>query len=170
MTPRCRPGDTQACVIRAGHKPACMLALLPACLVLAGPARAEVASEFWPEIGVFVQLNDRSRACQPGLYIFKGENTLPDDMDGDPTDGVDPITYAPLTPAILGGIANFRVAYLEAGRYTAAFTCDFGVDIDPTRSEFNPLAVPSAGTPPLMRFTRRMIDISAGTQTSLTFP
>ena len=63
MTPRCTPSDTQACVIRAGHKPAYMLALLPACLVLAGPARAEVASEFWPEIGVFVQLNDRSRAC-----------------------------------------------------------------------------------------------------------
>ena len=63
MTPRCRPGDTQACVVRAGHKSACLLALLPACLAFAGPARAEVASEFWPEIGVFVQLNDRSRAC-----------------------------------------------------------------------------------------------------------
>jgi hypothetical protein len=37
--------------------------LLPACLAFAGPARAEVASEFWPEVGVFVQLNDRSRAC-----------------------------------------------------------------------------------------------------------
>ena len=63
MTPRCTPSDTQACVIRAGHKSACLLALLPACLAFAGPARAEVASEFWPEIGVFVQLNDRSRAC-----------------------------------------------------------------------------------------------------------
>ncbi len=52
----------------------------------------------------------------------------------------------------------------------AAFTCDFGVDIDPTRSEFNPLAVPPAGTPPVMRFTRRVFDISAGMQTSLTFP
>ena len=109
-------------------------------------------------------------ACKAGVYIFKSENTLPDDMDGDPTDGVDPIIYAPLTPTTTGGIANFRMSYLEAGRYTAAFTCDFGVDIDPTRSEFNPLAVPPTGTPPVMRFTRRLFDISAGTQTSLTFP
>ena len=63
MTPRCRPSDTQACVIRASRKPACLLALLPACLAFAGPVRAEDASEFWPEVSVFVQLNDRSRAC-----------------------------------------------------------------------------------------------------------
>ena len=120
--------------------------------------------------GIANLLGSTPLACQPGVYIFKGENTLPDDMDGDPTDGVDPVTSLPLTPAIPGCTANFRVAYLEAGRYTAAFTCDFGVDIDPTRSEFNPLAVPPAGTPPVMRFTRRVFDISAGMQTSLTFP
>lgn len=123
------------------------------------------------DVSSLAALVERSPStCQAGVYIFKGENTLPDDMDGDPTDGVDPVTYTPLTPTTIGGVVNFRVSYLEAGRYTAAFTCDFGVDVDPTRSEFNPLAIPPAGTPPVMRFTRRLFDISAGTQTSLTIP
>lgn len=115
-------------------------------------------------------LGSSPSTCQPDIYIFKGENTLPDDMDGDPTDGVDPITYAPLMPIMVGGVANFRMSYLEAGRYTVALTCQFGVDIDPTRSEFNPLAVPPLGTPPVMRFVKRYFDVSAGAETSLTLP
>lgn len=115
-------------------------------------------------------LENSPSTCQPGIYIFKGENTLPDDMDGDPTDGVDPITYAPLTPMMVGGVANFRMSYLEAGRYTVALTCQFGVDIDPTRSEFNPLVVPPLGTPPVMRFVNRYFDVTAGVEASLTLP
>jgi hypothetical protein len=116
------------------------------------------------------QFQIASTACKPGLYIFKGENTLPDDMDGDQTDGIDPIVYLPLTPTTPEGVAEFRVAYLEAGRYTVATTCDFDVDVDPTRNEFNPLATPPVGAQPVMRFVRRYFDVSAGAQTSLLLP
>ncbi len=109
-------------------------------------------------------------ACDAGAYIFKGENTLPDDMDGDQTDGVDPLVYMPLIPQTSTGVVTFRVTYLEAGRYTAAFTCNFGIDVDPTRNEFNPLETPPEGAPARMRFVRRNFDITPGTQTSLTIP
>jgi len=109
-------------------------------------------------------------ACDAGAYIFRGYGTAPDDMDGDPTDGVDPIAYTPLTRGAPGVASNFRFSYLEAGQYTAAFTCNFGVDIDPTRNEFNPLETPPVGTPPTMRFVRRNFDVSAGSQTLLNFP
>lgn len=121
-------------------------------------------------VSLATALEKSPSTCQPGLYLFKGDNTLPDDMDGDPTDGVDPIVYTTLVPAVPGGLASFRVSYLEAGRYTAAFTCDFGVDIDPTRNEFNPLAIPPSGTPRAMQFVRRSVDVIAGSHTPLNFP
>ena len=53
-----------------------MLALLTACLAFCGPARAEDASEFWPEVGVFVQLNDRSRVCSDAAHARGKESNI----------------------------------------------------------------------------------------------
>jgi len=48
---------------RASQRVKSLFALVCAGVALTGAAKAEDTSEFWPEIGVFVQLNDRSRAC-----------------------------------------------------------------------------------------------------------
>ena len=63
MSLACKSNGTPASVIRASRGLACLLTLLSACLAGSGTARAEDTSEFWPEVGVFVQLNERSRAC-----------------------------------------------------------------------------------------------------------
>ena len=55
-------------------------ALVYACLACAGSAHAEDASEFWPEIGVFVQLNDRSRACFDAAHA-RGKESDVQSMD-----------------------------------------------------------------------------------------
>lgn len=88
--------------------------------------------------------------CDAGLYLFQGHDQTPDDMDGDPTDGLDPIVYLPLDPLRERTVIDYRVHYLEAGNYTLAFTCDFGIDDDPTSSENG------------QRFNTRNVVVAAG--------
>lgn len=74
-------------------------------------------------------------ACDAGLYLFAGTDQTPDDMDGDPADGADPVVYLPLDPTREKTRATYRIHYLETGPYTLALTCRFGVDTDPAISE-----------------------------------
>jgi len=60
----------------AGRKLDCVLALACASLCLAGEARAETASEFWPELNGFVQLNERSRAFFDLAYALGKESDV----------------------------------------------------------------------------------------------
>jgi len=53
-----------------------MLALACASLSLAVEARAEAASEFWPELGAFKQLNERSRVCLDAAYALGKESDV----------------------------------------------------------------------------------------------
>jgi hypothetical protein len=53
-----------------------MLALACTSLFLAIEARAEAASEFWPEVGVFKQLNERSRVCLDAAYALGKESDV----------------------------------------------------------------------------------------------
>jgi hypothetical protein len=53
-----------------------LFALVGAGLAFARAAQAEDTSEFWPEIGVFVQLNDRSRACLDAAHARGKESDL----------------------------------------------------------------------------------------------
>jgi len=60
----------------AGRKLDCVLALACASLCLAGEARAETASEFWPELAAFKQLNERSRVCLDAAYALGKESDV----------------------------------------------------------------------------------------------
>ena len=53
-----------------------MLALACASLSLAAEARAEAASELWPELNGFVQLNERSRAFFDAAYALGKESDV----------------------------------------------------------------------------------------------
>ena len=53
-----------------------MLALACASLCLAVEARAEATSEFWPELGAFKQLNERSRVCLDAAYALGKESDV----------------------------------------------------------------------------------------------
>jgi hypothetical protein len=60
----------------AGRQFACVLAMAGASLSLAGGARAADASEFWPELNGFVQLNDRTRAFFDLAYALGKESDV----------------------------------------------------------------------------------------------
>jgi hypothetical protein len=47
-----------------------------ACLSIAGPVQAEDKQELWPELGAFVQLNDRARACFDASYALGKESDV----------------------------------------------------------------------------------------------
>lgn len=81
-------------------------------------------------------------SCAPGttpaVYVFEGPGAPPDDVNIDGSDD-DPEATAhvetvpdPNNPGL--SIYRYTVAFLEAGPYTAAFTCDAGSD-DPSAED-----------------------------------
>lgn len=76
--------------------------------------------------------------CAGGIYLFAGADATPDDMDGDPQDGADPVLFEPLVPAGTATTVSYRFEFVEAGSYTVAATCDFDVDASPEASEYDP--------------------------------
>ncbi len=65
------------------------------------------------------------------VYIFEGASTTPDDVNIDGND-VEPVATASVDWANSNN--SYTVAFLDAGTYTAAFTCDAGVD-DPAAED-----------------------------------
>lgn len=83
--------------------------------------------------------------CAGGIYLFAGPAVPPDDMDGIADDGADPIIAQPLAFDGLNTVAPYSFAFVEAGTYTLAATCDFAVDVSPEVSEYD--AGAAAGEP-----------------------
>jgi len=69
--------------------------------------------------------------CTPFVYIYTGGDTTPDDM-GSAGNG-EPLISVPVRQQSSGQY-TYRVSHLEAGTYTAAFTCD-GVSDTPASNE-----------------------------------
>jgi hypothetical protein len=61
--------------------------------------------------------------CTPAVYVFEGGGVTPDDIDGTPAD---PVTTA--TVKLDGGVYKYKAAFLEAGSYTVAYTCQAALD------------------------------------------
>lgn len=62
--------------------------------------------------------------CTPAVYVFAGSGVTPDDIDGiDP----DPVTTANVQQDN-GGVYRYKAAFLEAGSYTIAYTCQAAAD------------------------------------------
>ena len=62
------------------------------------------------------------------VYVYPGAGIVPDDDDGT---APDPLTTALLTPVTQDGATTFRytAAFLPAGTYTVAFSCQAGDDV-----------------------------------------
>ena len=93
-----------------------------------------------------------AETCDGGVYLFADFGATADDMDGE-IDGADPVVYKSLVPAVGETIASYMIPFVEAGEYTVAFTCDFGVDEFPDVSEYNPAAVSGEDGFETMRWT-----------------
>jgi hypothetical protein len=117
--------------------------------------------------------------CAGGVYVFDGRDATPDDQDGDPTDGADPVVYDRLEvdPLVGGTVASYRIPFVDGVAddgdgvdYTVAFTCDFEVDADPDRSEYAPQSAegePGFGT---MRWATTDVTVFRGETAVVDFP
>lgn len=76
--------------------------------------------------------------CEGGIYLFSGGSATPDDADGIAADGAGPVVFQPLAFDGLQTVVPYHFAFVEAGSYTVAATCDFAVDASPEVSEYNP--------------------------------
>lgn len=85
------------------------------------------------------------------VYVFEGAGVAPDDVDGI---GPDPVATASVDPAT----GDYTVAFLPAGEYTAAFTCDAADDAPDTDDD---AVVSFSGTTD--------VSITAGQTTTLDF-
>ncbi len=61
--------------------------------------------------------------CTPAVYVYPGAGVTPDDIDGIVPD---PVTSATVT--LDNGVYRYTAAFLEAGNYTIAYTCQAAVD------------------------------------------
>ncbi|WP_372522121.1 DUF4382 domain-containing protein [Sulfuricaulis sp.] len=63
--------------------------------------------------------------CTPAVYVFAGSGVAPDDIDGI---APDPVTTASVKLDSNDGLYKYKAAFLEAGSYTIAYTCDAAAD------------------------------------------
>ncbi len=63
--------------------------------------------------------------CTPAVYVFEGSGIIPDDIDGI---AADPVTTATVKLDNNDGQYKYKAAFLEAGNYTIAYTCNAAAD------------------------------------------
>ncbi len=64
-------------------------------------------------------------SCTPAIYVFTGAGVTPDDIDGIVPD---PVTTAMVKLDSSSGAYRYKAAFLEAGDYTVAYTCQAALD------------------------------------------
>jgi hypothetical protein len=72
--------------------------------------------------------------CVPVVYVFAGSAAVPHDLDANTIASTQPVTEAPVQMDTAFGAFRFTAAFLKAGTYTLAFTCDAGHD-DPSKPD-----------------------------------
>jgi len=109
-------------------------------------------------------------SCKAGLYLFAGASAVPDDQDGDATDGADPIVYLPIAYDGVNTSVSVTIPFIEVGSYTVAATCNFDVDA-PDSNDYNPNA--TAGQPgyQTMKWTTvGNVSVTANNTTAIALP
>ncbi len=66
--------------------------------------------------------------CTPAVYVFAGANANPVDLNNSAPPGTQPVTESAVTLNNTTGNYDFTAAFLPAGTYTLAFTCEAAQD------------------------------------------
>jgi len=109
-------------------------------------------------------------SCKAGLYLFAGASAVPDDQDGDTTDGADPIVFLPMAYDGVNTNVSVTIPFIEVGSYTVAATCNVDVDT-PDGNDYIPNA--TAGQPgyQTMKWTTvGNVAVTANNTTTISLP
>ena len=66
--------------------------------------------------------------CTPAVYIFSGANATPTDINNSASPATQPVTESAVSLNSNTGEYEFTGAFLPAGQYTLAFTCEANMD------------------------------------------
>ncbi len=69
-----------------------------------------------------------TRGCTPAVYVFAGANANPVDLNNSAPPATQPVTESAVTLNNTTGNYDFTAAFLPAGTYTLAFTCEAAQD------------------------------------------
>ncbi|HKJ10358.1 MAG TPA: DUF4382 domain-containing protein [Gammaproteobacteria bacterium] len=75
---------------------------------------------------VGTSLNPGGSGCTPAVYVYSGSNVAPTDLGG--SGSTQPLLVAPVKLDSQSGKYRYKAAFLSAGDYTVAFTCDAAQD------------------------------------------
>jgi len=95
--------------------------------------------------------------CTPAVYVFAGSGVTPDDIDGI---AADPVTSATVKLDNMG-VYRYMAAFLEAGSYTIAYTCDAAAD--------DPMVDNTLNAPPVNFSGTTTVSVTANTNTVHNF-
>lgn len=73
--------------------------------------------------------SSRITCLTPAVYVFRGDNATPTDVDISDPQHVNPISTALVGLNQTTALYNFTVGFLPAGPYTVAFTCEATRDV-----------------------------------------
>ncbi|MCW8854593.1 MAG: DUF4382 domain-containing protein [Gammaproteobacteria bacterium] len=80
-----------------------------------------------PALLTSAECSDNDPATGNAVYVFAGEDAIPDDIDGNKQ--TDPVATSSVIYNIETGDYEYAVSYIEEGDYTVAFTCQADLDI-----------------------------------------
>ena len=104
-----------------------------------------------------VDMSSAPADCTPAVYVYEGSVVTPDDIDNI---APEPVTTAGVKKDDMD-VYRYKAAYLEAGTYTVAFTCDAADD---------DLMVDNTVNAPLVSFSgTTTVSVTAGTDTVHNF-
>lgn len=75
-----------------------------------------------------------STNCNAAIYVFEGQNVIPDDMDDL---AAEPVTVATIALDSATGEYTYRASFLQTGDYTLALTCNANQDDPDTDDSLN---------------------------------
>jgi hypothetical protein len=108
--------------------------------------------------------------CKAGLYLFAGASAVPDDQDGDATDGADPIVFQPIPYDGVNTNVSVTIPFIEVGSYTVATTCNFDVDT-PDGNDYIPNATTGQPGYQTMKWTTvGNVSVTANSTTTIALP
>lgn len=109
-------------------------------------------------------------SCKAGVYVFSGGAAVPDDQDGNDTNGASPVVYQPIAYDGVTAQVPISIAFLEVGTYTVAATCNFDVDVADA-DDYNPNATQGQPGYQTMHWTTvGNVAITANGTTTLSVP
>jgi hypothetical protein len=86
-------------------------------------------------------------------------------------DGAEPVVFLPLDFDGVNAVVHYHIAFVEAGDYTVAATCQFDVDASPEVSEYDPAAASGEpGFETMTWTTNEDVVVAAGGTTNVSLP